>query len=92
MAHTTSAFSDIANSLLNGMGSDLFSKSGDLISGIAPFFQTCFGIYMLLVILDYYNRGLDEKVIDLGKRIVGWLVIIAFAFNASQYLKLKKKI
>ena len=70
------------------MGSDLFSKSGDLISGIAPFFQTCFGIYMLLVILDYYNRGLDEKVIDLGKRIVGWLVIIAFAFNASQYLKL----
>ena len=88
MAHTTSAFSDIANSLLNGMGSDLFSKSGDLISGIAPFFQTCFGIYMLLVILDYYNRGLDEKVIDLGKRIVGWLVIIAFAFNASQYLKL----
>ena len=43
---------------------------------------------MLLVILDYYNRGLDEKVIDLGKRIVGWLVIIAFAFNASQYLKL----
>ncbi|ASK27171.1 conjugal transfer protein TrbL [Neisseria chenwenguii] len=90
MAHTTSAFSDIANSLLNGMGSDLFSKSGDLISGIAPFFQTCFGIYMLLVIFDYYNRGLDEKVIDLGKRMAGWLVIIAFAFNASQYLKLAK--
>lgn len=88
MAHTTSAFSDIANSLLNGMGSDLFTKSGNLISGIAPFFQICFGIYILLVALDYYNRGLDEKVIDLGKRIIGWLVIIAFAFNTSQYLKL----
>ena len=88
MAHTTSAFSDIANSLLNGMGSDLFTKSGDLISGIAPFFQVCFGIYMLLVILDYYGRGMNENVVDLGKRMVGWLVIIAFAFSTSQYLKL----
>ena len=81
-------FSDVANTLLNGMGSDLFTKSGNLISGIAPFFQICFGIYMLLVALDYYNRGLDEKAIDLGKRVIGWLVIIAFAFNTGQYLKL----
>ena len=88
MAHTTSAFSDIANSLLNGMGSDLFTKSGNLISGIAPVFQIGFGIYILLVALDYYNRGLDEKVIDLAKRIIGWLLIIAFAFSSSQYLKL----
>ena len=88
MAHTTSAFSDIANSLLNGMGSDLFTKSGNLISGIAPVFQIGFGIYILLVVLDYYNRGLDEKVIDLAKRIIGWLLIIAFAFSSSQYLKL----
>lgn len=88
MASTTSGFSDIANTLLNGMGSDLFSKSGDLISGISPFFQICFGIYILLVALDYYNRGLDEKAIDLGKRVIGWLVIIACAFNTSQYLRL----
>ena len=81
MAHTTSTFSDIANS-------DLFTKSGNLISGIAPVFQIGFGIYILLVALDYYNRGLDEKVIDLAKRIIGWLLIIAFAFSSSQYLKL----
>lgn len=88
MAQTTSAFSDIANNLLNGMGTDLFSKSGNLISGIAPIFQIGFGIYILLVALDAYNRGFDENVMDLGKRMVGWLLIIAFAFNSSQYQKL----
>ncbi len=88
MAQTTSAFSDIANNLLNGMGSDLFTKSGNLISGIAPVFQIGFGIYILLVALDAYNRGFDENVMDLGKRMVGWLLVIAFAFNSSQYQKL----
>ena len=88
MAQTTSAFSDIANNLLNGMGTDLFSKSGNLISGIAPIFQIGFGIYILLVALDAYNRGFDENVMDLGKRMFGWLLIIAFAFNSSQYQKI----
>ena len=88
MAQTTSAFSDIANNLLNGMGTDLFTKSGNLISGIAPVFQIGFGIYILLVALDAYNRGFDENVMDLGKRMFGWLLIIAFAFNSSQYQKI----
>ena len=70
------------------MGTDLFTKSGNLISGIAPAFQIGFGIYILLVALDAYNRGFDENVMDLGKRMVGWLLIIAFAFNSSQYQKL----
>ena len=59
-----------------------------MISGIAPAFQIGFGIYILLVALDAYNRGFDENVMDLGKRMVGWLLIIAFAFNSSQYQKL----
>lgn len=88
MAQTTSAFSDIANNLLNGMGSDLFTKSDNLISGIAPVFQIGFGIYIFLVALDAYNRGFEENVMDLGKRMFGWLLIIAFAFNSSQYQKI----
>lgn len=88
MAQTTSAFSDIANNLLNGMGTDLFTKSGNLISGIAPVFQIGFGIYISLVALDAYNRGFNENVMDLGKRMFGWLLIIAFAFNSSQYQKI----
>ena len=77
MPSSTSLFSDIANTILNGMGTDLFSKSGNLISGIAPLFQIGFGIYILLVALNYYNRGFDENIVDLGKRLVGWMLIIA---------------
>lgn len=85
---TTSYFSELANFLLNGMGTNLFQKSNNMISGIAPVFQIGFGIYILLIAFDYYKRGLDENVVDLGKRMIGWLLIIAFAFNSSQYQKL----
>lgn len=85
---TTSYFSELANFLLNGMGTNLFQKSNNMISGIAPVFQIGFGIYILLIAFDYYKRGFDENVVDLGKRMTGWLLIIAFAFNSSQYQKL----
>ena len=85
---TTSYFSELANFLLNGMGTNLFQKSNNMISGIAPVFQIGFGIYILLVAFDYYKRGFDENVVDLGKRMIGWLLIIALAFNSSQYQKL----
>ena len=85
---TTSYFSELANFLLNGMGTNLFQKSNNMISGIAPVFQIGFGIYILLIAFDYYKRGFDENVVDLGKRMIGWLLIIAFAFNSSQYQKL----
>lgn len=85
---TTSYFSELANFLLNGMGTNLFQKSNNMISGITPVFQIGFGIYILLIAFDYYKRGFDENVVDLGKRMIGWLLIIAFAFNSSQYQKL----
>ncbi|WP_128582985.1 type IV secretion system protein [Neisseria flavescens] len=85
---TTSYFSELANFLLNGMGTNLFQKSNNMISGIAPVFQIGFGIYILLIAFDYYKRGFDENVVDLSKRMIGWLLIIAFAFNSSQYQKL----
>lgn len=85
---TTSYFSELANFLLNGVGTNLFQKSNNMISGIAPVFQIGFGIYILLIAFDYYKRGFDENVVDLGKRMIGWLLIIAFAFNSSQYQKL----
>lgn len=54
---TTSYFSELANFLLNGMGTNLFQKSNNMISGIAPVFQIGFGIYILLIAFDYYKRG-----------------------------------
>lgn len=71
--------------MLSGMGSNLFVKAGDLISAISPLFAAGFGVYILIVVLNAYGRGLDENVVDLAKRGVGWVIIIACAFNASQY-------
>lgn len=81
-------FSDIANMIMNGMGSNLFSKSGSLIAGVAPLFQAGFSIYVLLLAFDYYKKGFDESVVDIAKSLIAWLIIIACAFNASQYDKL----
>lgn len=81
-------FSSVADGLLHGMGTNLFAKSANLISGFAPLFAAGFGIYILLVMMSYYNRGLDENIMDFSKRMVGWLIIIACAFNAGMYNKL----
>ena len=72
-------FSDLTNLLLNGMGSNLFHQSGNLIAGIAPIFQIGFGIYILLVAFNYYNKGVDGSIIDLTKSSIGWLIVIACA-------------
>ena len=81
-------FSGVADALLTGMGTNLFAKSANIISGMAPLFAAGFGVYLLLVMMSYYNRGLDENIMDFSKRMVGWFVIIACAFNAGQYNKL----
>ena len=81
-------FSGVADALLTGMGTNLFAKSANIISGMAPLFAAGFGVYLLLVMMSYYNRGLDENIMDFSKRMVGWFVIISCAFNAGQYNKL----
>lgn len=70
------------------LGANLFTKAGNLIAGIAPAFSAGFGLYMLLVAINAYGRGLDENILDIAKRAVGWLVIIGFAFNAGNYAHL----
>lgn len=80
--------STVGDALLNGMGTNLFAKSANLISGIAPLFSAGFGIYLLLIMINYYNRGFDENIVDFSKKMISWLVIIACAFNAEMYNKL----
>lgn len=78
-------FSSVADALINGMGTNLFAKSANLITGVAPLFAAGFGIYLLLVLTSYYNKGLDDNVLDFSKRMIGWFIIIACAFNAGMY-------
>lgn len=80
-----SVFQNLAEEFIDKFGRDLFKSSANFISDISPLFAAGFGIYICIIALDAYNRGLDENAVDLSKRMFGWLIIIAAAFNASQY-------
>ncbi len=79
---------DTTDFLLNGLGTNLFAQSANLISSIAPLFSIGFGIYFMIIILNAYGRGFDGNAIDFAKKTVAWLIIIACAFNAGQYQKI----
>lgn len=79
---------DTVDFLLTGMGSNLFAKTEQLITQIAPLFSIGFGIYFLMIILDAYKNGVDDTLQNIAKRAIGWLIIIACAFNATQYGKI----
>ena len=74
--------------LLNGLGTNLFTQSANLIQAIAPLFSICFGIYFMIIILNAYGRGFDGNFVDFTKKTIAWLIIIACSFNASQYQKI----
>nr|WP_280517527.1 type IV secretion system protein [Alysiella crassa] len=79
---------DTTDFLLDGLGTNLFAQSANLISSIAPLFSMGFGIYFMIIILNAYGRGFDGNAIDFAKKTVAWLIIIACAFNATQYQKI----
>lgn len=79
---------DATDFVLNGLGTNLFSQTTHLIAQIAPLFSIGFGIYFMIIILNAYGRGFDGNVIDFAKKTVAWLIIIACAFNATQYQKI----
>lgn len=79
-------FENIFNTFLKGLGSDFFGKAANIITAVAPIFSVLFGVYVVIVAWNGYNRGFDENIMDLFKRMAAWLIIISCAFNASQYV------
>lgn len=74
------------------LGTTLFDKTADLISNIAPLFSLGFSIYILILVFAYYKRGLDDTAVEVFKGLIGWLLIIAMAFNAANYASFAKLI
>lgn len=83
-----STVSEVTELFTSKLGPDLFERTGQFIEGIAPLFSMGLSLYVVLLTFYYYNRGFDESIVDLSKRVLVWLIIIAFAFNASNYAKL----
>lgn len=82
-------FTDMTQFVTTNMGTNLFESAGNLISNIAPLFSALFGIYLLLVMLSYWQGGgLDEMFVDFVKRTIMCCVLVALAFSASHYHEL----
>lgn len=78
-------FTKITDDLTKLIETDLFSKSADLITNIAPIFLIGFSIYVLLLGLNWLRQGVDENLVGTAKSLTGWLIVIALAFNANNY-------
>lgn len=77
-------FENITTSI-TGQIDKLWEHSAELIASIAPIFSLAFGLYILLQVWHYHNKGFDDSLVDLSRRFVGWFVIIVLAFNAGSY-------
>ncbi|MBQ9724711.1 MAG: type IV secretion system protein [Neisseriaceae bacterium] len=73
---------------------DLFIKNVDtfwdyginLLNAVMPIFEICFGIYLLLWVLNYWaNPSFTRMGIDFIKKCIAWSIVIALAFNAGNY-------
>lgn len=57
-----------------------------LSDAIFPIVSICFGIYMILICINYMRGAESEPVIDLGVRFAGFAVIIGLGLNASNHV------
>lgn len=84
----TKTIHDIYNLVVTDFGTGMFSHSTAVMGRVLPFFLLGLSIYMVMVIWDYYNRGVDESISDFVKRMIGWFLIILLVANHANYNKL----
>ena len=69
-----------------------FDKVIHLVNYVSPFIMVGIGIYIILQAYHYYGRGLDETILDISRRMVGWILIAMLALNASNYEHIAKTV
>lgn len=63
-----------------------FDYGVKLLETVEPIFAICFGIYLLLWVLNYWaNPSFTSMGIDFVKKCITWSIVIALAFNAGNY-------
>ncbi|MDC6409616.1 MAG: type IV secretion system protein [Xylella fastidiosa subsp. multiplex] len=55
---------------------------------VTPLASICFGIYILLICLNYMRGAETEPIIDFGIRCAGFAVVIGLGLNAANYTSL----
>lgn len=93
MAEKSTFFQTTLTFVTDTFGDGMLDKVGNFITGIAPIFEICFGIFLLLWVFHFWvNGSFTEMGIDFVKKFIAWFFIIALAVNAAQYMKVAKMI
>lgn len=91
MAFEFNFFENIETSLIGNVDM-FFGKCMSLVVYITPLVTTGLGIYIILQAYHYYKMGLDESILDISRRMVGWILIAMLALNAGNYEKMAKMV
>ena len=71
---------------INNIVSSGASSTASAISGaVTPIAAACFGIYIILITVNYLRGAETEPIIDFGMRCAGFAVVISIGINASNY-------
>ena len=57
-----------------------------LVSTITPLVSVCFGIYILLITVNYMRGAETEPVLDFGMRCAGFAIVIGIGLTAKNYI------
>lgn len=74
---TVVLYSQLGELLEKKLGTDLFNSVGNFIAHLTPIFLLTVTTYMMLIIWEYRTRGFDDLIIDLSKKMLSWLFLIA---------------
>jgi type IV secretion system protein VirB6 len=61
------------------------AAAGTISSTISPLASVCFGIYIILILVNYLRGAETEPVFDFAMRMASFAVIIGMGLNASTY-------
>ena len=56
-----------------------------IATAVTPIAAACFGIYIILITVNYLRGAESEPVIDFGLRCAGFAVVIGMGINAANY-------
>ena len=93
MAEKSTFFQTTLTFVTDTFGTTMLDKVGNFMNEIAPIFEICFGIFLLLWVFHFWANGsFTEMGIDFIKKCIAWSFIIALAVNIDTYMKVAKLI
>jgi type IV secretion system protein VirB6 len=78
----------LINQINTIVSSGAAATASTIATTISPLVSVCFGIYIMLITINYLRGAETEPVLDFGMRCAGFAVIIGLGLNASNYVSM----